>query len=106
MKEREDKIGLGLSHMFYGNTKSLEQNFDEAEILLIRSITMFENLGLLYDLGRAKFFLGENYLRAQRFEEAKSLLDESYQIFKNLGAKSQADKTRLKLLELRDDGGI
>jgi tetratricopeptide (TPR) repeat protein len=106
MKEKDDKIGLGLSHMYYGNIRSLEQNFDEAEILLIRSITMFENLGLIYELGRAKFLLGENYIRAQRFEEAKNFLDESYQIFKNLGAKSQADITRLKLLELRDDGGI
>lgn len=106
MEDKDDKIGLGLAHMYYGNVRSLELEYDEAEILLIRSITMFESLGLLYEMGRAKYYLGENYLRAQKYEEAKTYLDESYQIFKNLGAKSQADNTRLKLLELRDDGGI
>ncbi len=106
MKERDDRIGLGISHMYFGEVRSLQQKYDESETLLGRAVSMFENLGLVYELGRGKFFLGENYLRAQRYEEAKSYLDEAYQIFKNLGAKSEAEKTREKLLELRDDGGF
>jgi tetratricopeptide (TPR) repeat protein len=106
LKERDDKVGMGISHMYFGAVRSMEQKYDEAETLIIRAISMFENLGMLYELGKSKHFLGENYVRAQRFDDAKTYLDEAYQIFKNLGAKSQVEITREKLLELRDGGGF
>ncbi|MGA1793468.1 MAG: tetratricopeptide repeat protein [Thermoplasmatota archaeon] len=106
MKDRDDRVGLGIAYMYLGNVRSLEQRFDEAETLLIRALTMFENLGLQYEIGRAKASLGENYIKAGRYEDAKGYFDEAYQLFKTLGARHQAEIVRERLLELRDGSGF
>ncbi|MBN1389509.1 MAG: tetratricopeptide repeat protein [Candidatus Thermoplasmatota archaeon] len=106
MKDRDDKVGLGIAYLNIGKARILEQKPEEAETLIIRSITMLESLGMLYDLGKAKYSLGEAYLMSARYDEGKVYLDEAYQILKSIGARYQAEKVRGRLLEIRDSGGF
>ncbi|MEA3559587.1 MAG: tetratricopeptide repeat protein, partial [Candidatus Thermoplasmatota archaeon] len=70
IKEKDDKVGLAIAHLYLGNIKSHSNQYEEAETLLVRSISILESLGIVYDLGRGKLFLGEHYMRAGRFDEA------------------------------------
>lgn len=106
IKERDDKVGLAVAHMYMGSINSLAGSFDEAETMLVRAISVLESLGVSYDLARGKMFLGEHYIRADRFEEARNFLQEAYNTFKNIGAKFLAERTRKRLLELRDDNAF
>ncbi|MBN1540157.1 MAG: tetratricopeptide repeat protein, partial [Candidatus Thermoplasmatota archaeon] len=106
MKDRDDKVGLGIAYLSIGKVRALDQRFEESETMILRSITMLEGLGMLYELGMAKHSLGEVYILSSRYEEAKGYLDEAYQIFKNIGARFQAEKVRDRLLEMRENGGF
>lgn len=106
MKEKNDQLGLGIAHLYYGTVTSRKDMSEEAETLLLRAHGIFENLGVTYELGRAKYELGEHYLRTSRFEEGKDYLDNAYVLFKGMGAKSRAQIVRDRLLEIRDGDGF
>ncbi|MFO8051618.1 MAG: tetratricopeptide repeat protein [Thermoplasmatota archaeon] len=106
VKERDDKVGLAIAHLYLGNIKSLTNRFDEGETLLVRSISILESLGVTYDLARGKLFLGEHYIRTGNFEEGKNYLQEAYDLSKGIGARSLSEISRKRLLELRKDNGF
>ncbi|MGA1848842.1 MAG: tetratricopeptide repeat protein [Thermoplasmatota archaeon] len=106
MKEKNDQLGMGVAHLYYGSVTSRKDMSEEAETLLLRAHGIFEGLGVAYDLGRAKYELGEHYIRISRFEEGKDYLDNAYSIFKSIGAKSKAEMVRERLLQIRDGDGF
>ncbi|MCU0798642.1 MAG: tetratricopeptide repeat protein [Candidatus Thermoplasmatota archaeon] len=101
IRERDDKVALGVAMMYMGDCRSRVGDPEEAESLLLKSISSFESLDVLYELSRARYFLGEHYIRIERFDEARSFLTEAYQSLKNMGALGLAQRVREKLLEVR-----
>ncbi len=66
LKQRDEKIGMGIAFLYRGISMSLEGDKDEAETMILRAIGIFESLGVPYEIGRGKKHLGEHYLKNSR----------------------------------------
>ena len=88
---RGDKLATGIALMYGSEVRIGEKDLEEADKMIERANSIFEELGIPFELGRLKLVQGKMCLEKGEEEEARKKLGEAHRIFQSIGANKKKD---------------